>query len=136
MTIHKVYILINSKLYLKTWNVSKHLTLNLGIHHYQCMLDSMVSFTLIHHSFLLSFLGGIQCLHRSDGWRFLLVYPHTEVHRKMSFMSSSLLRQQCPSFLVCLTWVVCVMGGKCLYSCSFVGCYYQDLFKMACSILV
>ena len=34
-----------------------------------------------------------------------------------------------------LTWMVCVMGGKWLYSCCFTGCCIQDLFKTACNIL-
>ena len=32
--------------------------------------------------------------------------------------------------------MVCVMGGKWPYSCNFVGCCFQDLFKTVCSILV
>ena len=32
--------------------------------------------------------------------------------------------------------MVCVIGGKWLYSCCFVGCYFQDLFKIAYSIVV
>ena len=51
-------------------------------------------------------------------------------------MSSHLLLQQCPAYLVCLIWIVFEMGGKCLYSCCFVGCCFQDLFSKACSILV
>ena len=58
------------------------------------------------------------------------------VKRSMSLMSSSLLLQQCPSCLVHLTSIVFVMGGKWLYSCCFVGCYLQDLFNIAHSILV
>ena len=27
------------------------------------------------------------------------------------------------------------MGGRWLYSCCFVGCCFQDLFNIACSIL-
>ena len=43
----------------------------------------------------------------------------------MSLMSSSLLLQQCPTCLVCLIWMVLEMG-----------CYFQDLFNIARSILV
>ena len=46
-------------------------------------------------------------------------------------MSSSLLLQQCPACLVCLTWIVFVMGGRWPYSCCFVGCCPQDLFNIA-----
>ena len=42
-------------------------------------------------------------------------------------MSTSLLLQQCPACLVCLTLIVFVMGGKWPYSCCFMGCCLQDL---------
>ena len=48
-----------------------------------------------------------------------------------SLMSSSLLLQQCPACLVCLTWIVFVMGGRWPYSWCFVGCCRQDLFNIA-----
>ena len=51
-------------------------------------------------------------------------------------MSSSLLLQQCPVCLVCLTWIVFVMGGRWPYSCCFVGGCLLDLFNIARSILV
>ena len=54
---------------------------------------------------------------------------------RMSLMSSSLLLQQCPSCLVCLIWIVCVMGSRLPYSCKFVGCCFRDLFKTTRSIL-
>ena len=38
--------------------------------------------------------------------------------------------------LVCLTWIVFVMGGKWPYSCCFVGCYLHDMYNIASSILV
>ena len=53
------------------------------------------------------------------------------VHSRTSLMSSSLLLQQCPVCLVCLTCIVFVMGGRWPDSCCFVGCYLQDLFKIA-----
>ena len=62
--------------------------------------------------------------------------PYVGVHRSKSLMSSSLLLQQCPACLVRLTWIVFVMGGRWPYSWCFVGCYRQDLFNIACSILV
>ena len=46
------------------------------------------------------------------------------------------LLQQCPAYLVRLTWIVLEMGSRWPYSCCFVGCYLQDLFSMARSILV
>ena len=51
-------------------------------------------------------------------------------------MSLSLLLQQCPICLVDLFWMVFEMGGRWPDSCCFVGCYFQDLFNIACSILV
>ena len=38
--------------------------------------------------------------------------------------------------LVRLTWIVLVMASKGPYSCCFIGCYLQDLFNIARSILV
>ena len=42
-------------------------------------------------------------------------------------MSSSLLLQQCPAYLILM---VLVIEGKCPYSCCFVGCCFQDLFNI------
>ena len=39
-------------------------------------------------------------------------------------------------FTVHLTWIVFMIGGRWLYSWCLVGCCCQDLFKIACSILV
>ena len=47
----------------------------------------------------------------------------------MSLMSSSLLLQQCPA------WIVFVMGGWWLYNYCFVGCCIPNLFNAAYSIL-
>ena len=44
-------------------------------------------------------------------------------------MRSSLHLQQCPACLVRLNWMVCKMGVKWPYSCCFVVCCFQDLFK-------
>ena len=54
----------------------------------------------------------------------------------MLLMCSSLLRQQFQSCLVHLTSMICEMESKWPYNCCFVGCYFQDLFKSAHSILV
>ena len=48
------------------------------------------------------------------------------VHRSTSLMSLSLLLQQCPACLVCLTLIVFVMGGRWPYSWCFVGRCLQD----------
>ena len=42
--------------------------------------------------------------------------PCVGVHQSTSLMSSSLLLQQCPACLVCLTWIVFVIGGRWPYS--------------------
>ena len=48
----------------------------------------------------------------------------------------------CPCFssnvpcLVCLSCKVFEIGGKWHYICCFVGCYFQDLFNIDCSIFV
>ena len=62
--------------------------------------------------------------------------PYVGIHWSTSLMSSSLLLQQCPVCLVRLTWIVFVMQGRLAYSWCFVGCCLQDLFNIACSILV
>ena len=58
------------------------------------------------------------------------------VHRSTSLTSPSLLLQQSPACLVRLTCIVFVMGGRWPYSWCLVGCYRQDLFKIALNILV
>ena len=62
--------------------------------------------------------------------------PYVGVHKSTSLMSSSLLLQQCPAYLVHLIWIVFVMGGRWLYSWCLVGCCHQDLFNIARNILV
>ena len=47
-----------------------------------------------------------------------------------------MLLPQCSACLVHLTWMVCETGSRWPYSCYFVGCCFQDLFKSACNILV
>ena len=44
-------------------------------------------------------------------------------------MSLFSLLQQCPVCLAYLSWKICKMGGKWLYSSSFFKCCFQDLFK-------
>ena len=62
--------------------------------------------------------------------------PYVGVHWSTSLMSSSLLLQQCPAYLVRLTWIVLVMGGTWPYSWCLVGCCRQDLFNIAGKFLV
>ena len=62
--------------------------------------------------------------------------PYEGVRRSTSLMSSSLLLPQCHACPVRLTWIVFVMGGRGPYSLRLVGCYRQELFKIARNILV
>ena len=116
------------------------------IYHHHVALVAQISLTLSHHSSL-SFIT----LGRSSGqypvsshscWMYVragrpaFARPCVGVHKNTSLMSSSLLLQQCPACLVHLTWIVFVIGGRWPYSWCLVGCYRQDLFKIARSILV
>ena len=83
----------------------------------------------------------IQCLHKAAVCKFLLVGQHCHrlcegVHWRTSFISLSLLLQQCLACLLRLIWMVLEMGGRWPYSRCFVGCCFQDLFSIARSILV
>ena len=64
------------------------------------------------------------------------MHPCAGVHRRRSLVSTSLLLQECPACFLRLTWIVCMMGGKWPYTCCLLQCCYQDLFKIARSILV
>ena len=79
---------------------------------------------------------GTELLNIGSCWSSNLCSSMWRVHWSTSLMSSSLLLQQCPACLVRILWIVFVMGGRWPYSCCFVGCCHQDLFNMACSILV
>ena len=75
------------------------------------------------HSFCMYILAGRPAFAR----------PYVVVHRSTSLMSSSLLLKHCPACLVCLTWIVFVMGGRWPYSLCLVGCCRLDLFNIACN---
>ena len=106
---------------------------------YHVAPPARISLTLSRH-FSLSFIAsgrssGLHpvsshscCMYVRAG-RPTLAHPYVGVHRSTSLMSSSLLLQQCPACLVRRTCIVFVMGGKCPYSWSLVGCCRQDLFK-------
>ena len=64
-----------------------------------------------------------------------LYFTRVKVHKRTPFMSSSSFFKQWPAYLVHLTWMVCEIGGKWLYSSYFVRCCFQDLFKRARSII-
>ena len=67
--------------------------------------------------------------------RTTLAYPFKGVHRRRSLISSSLILRQYQQCLVRLFGVVLVMGDRWPYSCSFVGCCFENLFNIALSIL-
>ena len=84
--------------------------------------------------------GYILCPHIVAVCMFVLVvpalaHPYVGVHRSTSLMSSSLLLQQCPACLVRRTCIVFVMGGKCPYSWSLVGCCCQDCLILLSTFL-
>ena len=107
---------------------------------------SWISLTLSRH-FSLSFIASSKssglhpisshscCMYVRAG-RPAFARLYVEVHWSTSLMSSSLLLQQCPAYLVRLTRKVFVMGGRWPYSWCLVGCCRQDLFNIAQSILV
>ena len=106
-------------------------------HHHHVVPLARISLTLSRH-FSLSFIAsgrssGLHpvsshscCMYVLAG-RPAFARPHVGVHRSTSLMSSSL----CPACLVCLTWIVFMMGGRWLYSLCFVGGCHQDLFNIA-----
>ena len=115
--------------------------------HHNIMLFAQISLTLslaIHLYYPLLPAGSLDyilCLYRADVDKVLVDCPTLtclceRVHRKMLLMSLFLLLQQCPTYLVRLIWMVLEMGGRWLFCCCFVGCCFQDLFNIACRILV
>ena len=93
--------------------------------HHHVVLPAWISLTLSRH-FSLSFIAsgwssGLQpvsshscCMYVQAG-RSAFAQPYVGVHRSISLMSSSLLLQQCPAYLVRLTWIVFVwweVGGR------------------------
>ena len=63
-------------------------------------------------------------------------WPYPGVHSSTLLMSSSLLLQEYPACLVRLTWIVFVMGGRWPNSWCLEGCFRQDLFNIARTIVV
>ena len=115
-------------------------------HHHHVVLVARISLTLSRH-FSLSFIAsgkstGQHPVSSHSCWMYVragrpaFARPCVGVHKSTSLMSSSLLLQQCPACLVRLTWIVLVIGGRWPYSWCLVGCCRQDLFKIACNILV
>ena len=121
-------------------------TLRKGHHHHHVVPPARIPLTLSCH-FSLSFIAfswslGLHpvssqscCMYVRTG-RPPFARPYVGVQWRTSLMSSSLLFQQCPACLVRLTWIVFVMGGRWPYSWYLVRCCRQDLFNIACNILV
>ena len=119
---------------------------NLIIFHHHVVPLVRISLTLSRH-YSLSFIAsgrssGLHpvsshscCMYVRAG-RPAFARPYAGVHGSTSLMSSSLLLQQCPSYLVRLAWIVFMMGGRWPYSWCLVGCCCQDLFNIARNILV
>ena len=89
-----------------------------------------------HSSPLASLQGYILYPHIAAVCMFELVILILLGQRSISFISSSLLPQQCLTCLVCLAWIVFVIGGRWPYRWCLVGCCRQDLFNIARNILV
>ena len=122
------------------------LKLYLHYYHHHVVPLARISLTFSRHFFLLFIASG-----RSSGMhpvsshsccmcvragRPAFVRPYVGAHRRTSLMSSSLLLQQCPAYMVLLTWIVFVLGGRWPYNWCLVGCCRQDLFNIARNILV
>ena len=115
-------------------------------HHHHVAPSAWISLTLSCHPSLSSIASGKSsgqhpvsaesCCMKILAGRTAFARPCEGVHRSTSLMSSSLLLQQCPAYLVHLTLIVFVMGGRWPYSCCFVGCNLHYLFNIACNILV
>ena len=68
-------------------------------------------------------------------WWPTLLCPCVVVHSRTSLMNLSLHSQQCSGYIGRLTKIVCEMRGKWPYNCYSVGCCFQHLLQIACSIL-
>ena len=109
-------------------------------HHHHVMPLARISLTLSCHFSLLYITSGRSLgLHpvSSHSCCMYVLSGHPAfarlfvgVHRSTSIMKSSLLLQQCPACLVCLTWIVFMMGGRWPYSWCLVGCCRPDLFNI------
>ena len=115
-------------------------------YHHHVVLVARISLILSRH-FSLSFIisgrsSGQHPVSSHSCWMYVragrpaFARPCVGVHKSTSLMSSSLLLQQCPACLVRLTWIVFMIGGRWPYSWCLVGCFRQDLFKIARSNII
>ena len=108
-------------------------------HHHHVTPLARISLTLSRHPSLssiascrssgLHIVSAQSCCISVRARRPAFARPCEGVHRSMSLKSLSPLLQQCPACLVRLIFIVFVMSGRWPYSCCFVGCCHQDLFK-------
>ena len=91
-------------------------------HHHHVVPLARISLTLSRYFSLLFIASGRSsglhpvssescCMYARAG-RPAFARPYVGVHRSTSLMNSSLLLQQCPACVVCLIWIVFVMGGR------------------------
>ena len=115
-------------------------------YHHLVVLPARISLSLSCHSSL-SFIASSRssglhpvssqsCCKKVRAGHPTFARPCEEFYGRTSLMSLSLILQLCPACLVRLTCIVFAMGGRWLYSCCFVGCCLQELFKIARSILM
>ena len=115
-------------------------------HHHNVALSARIFLTLSCHPSLSSIApdrsSGLLpvslqscCMYVRAG-RPAFARPCEGVHRSTLLMGSSLLLQQCSACLFRITLIVFVTDGRWPYSWCFVGCCLQDLFNIACIILV
>ena len=120
------------------------------LYHHHVVLGARISLTLSRH-FSLSFIAsgrssGQHPVSSHSCWMYVragrpaFARPCVGVHKSTSLMSSSLFLQLCPACLVCLTWIVFVIGGRWPYSWCLVGCLppglVQDCSQHSCVIVV
>ena len=130
---------------LKVQYISDYIT-NHHHHHHHVLPPAGISLILSRHSSLLFIASGRSsglhpvssqsCCMYVRASRPAFIRPYEGVHRSTSLICSSLLLQHSPACLVCLTWIVFVMGGRWPYSWCLVGCCLLDLFSTARSIIV
>ena len=117
-----------------------------GSHHHHVTPQARISLTLSRHFSLPFIASGRSSGHHPVSSHSSCIYvragrpafarPFVGVHRSTSLTSSYLLLQQCPAYLVHLTWIVFVMVGMWLYSWCLVGCCRLDLFNISRNIFV
>ena len=85
-----------------------------------CSVTLSLSLSLAIHPYCQLLLAGpldfIQCSHRAWYMKTLIGRPFLACPRIGGHKSLSLFHLECPSCFVCLTWMICEMGGKCRYS--------------------